>query len=52
MRIFVPIKIVPTIVVNSNVIKPSSNIEVIQRISNFFKANNGKLLILTGAGGK
>ncbi|CAB5203716.1 uncharacterized protein OCT59_022082 [Rhizophagus irregularis] len=49
MRIFVPIKIVPTIV-NSNAIKPSSNIEVIQRMSNFFKANNGKLLILTGAG--
>lgn len=51
MRIFVPIRIVPTMV-DSNVIKPTSNIEAIQRITNFFKANNGKLLILTGAGGK
>jgi hypothetical protein len=51
MRIFVPIRIVPTIV-DSNIIKPSSNIEAIQRITNFFKVNNGKLLVLTGAGEK
>ncbi|GBC03518.1 hypothetical protein RclHR1_05170008 [Rhizophagus clarus] len=49
MRIFVPFRIVPTIV-SSNVIKPTSNIDAIQRITDFFKANNGKLLILTGAG--
>ena len=52
MRIFVPIKVAPAIVsFKPEIIKPTSNEETIQRITDFFKASKGKLLILTGAGG-
>ncbi|RIA83406.1 DHS-like NAD/FAD-binding domain-containing protein [Glomus cerebriforme] len=54
MRIFVPIRIAPVIVdslnIKSDIIKPTSSTEAIQRITEFFKASDGKLLVLTGAG--
>ncbi len=54
MRVFVPIKRSPAIIdllkIKTDIIK--SNTEAIQRITDLLKASDGKLLVLTGAGGK
>ncbi|KAF0351341.1 DHS-like NAD/FAD-binding domain-containing protein [Gigaspora margarita] len=52
MKIIVPIKtyLTNTQNVNQKLIKPKSIIDSIQKLIELFKSNNGKVLVLTGAG--
>ncbi|CAG8537690.1 6217_t:CDS:2 [Dentiscutata erythropus] len=51
MKIFIPTKTYLTKTqVNQQLIKPKSIIDSIQKLIEFFKSSNGKVLVLTGAG--